>query len=113
MTVETGSDGYQQHSGNGSMHALRWVALGLLAFVLSACGGGGGSGGDPPEPSTPSITLSPSSLQARHMTGRSVTLNITATASAPITESVFVTIRDDAGVLGPTLNIFQNDATSY
>jgi outer membrane protein assembly factor BamB len=94
------------------MRALHWVALGLLAFGLSACGGGG-SGGDQPEPTEPSITLSPSSLQARHLTGRSVTLNIIATASAPITESVFITIRDDAGVLGTTLNIFQNDATSY
>jgi outer membrane protein assembly factor BamB len=110
MTFETSSDGYtNNNSGNGSMRALRWVALGLLTFVLSACGGGG-SGGDSPEPS---ITLSPASLQARHLTGRSVTLNIIATASAPITESVFVTIRDDAGVLGPTLNIFQNDATSH
>lgn len=90
--------------------ARGWAARAVMcsgALALAACGGGG-SGSD-----NSWLTFTPSQLEATTYEGESVPVQLVATSSKTITETVFIGIVDSKGVITTDVSIEQDGLTTH
>lgn len=85
-----------------------------LLMMLTACGGGGGGGGgdDGSNPTPAPLSFSPSEITKTVDVGESVQFSVMATPNIEFTDTVYIYIVDDIGVIDPDVSIqFNPDET--
>jgi hypothetical protein len=91
---------------------MRAVALVVCALFISACGGGGGGGGGGAAP-VPAITVNPTTVTATYVAGTSTPFSLVATATAHLSDTLYVKLTDQNGVLQPTATLTRGAEDSY
>jgi hypothetical protein len=97
-------------SGRASVRGFLWRCVGgaFLSATLVACGGGGGGDAD-----NSWLQFTPDHLEATTYEGESVAVDVTATSSKTISETLYIGVVDTAGVITPDVTITQDGLTFH